>query len=372
VILLTEHAGLAPASVAGITEARTSGDVRGPFRTTGVNSRELSTADGGDACPPRTLIDWWAWRSRAAIGAVKATLTSIFSHVPGGLCARDRRGGFQGYDASADLFVRGEHVGVLAWAGAGQANWIFVEIRGEGCALIRDWALAESDARRCRYYEIRRLDIAFDTFETGRSVHTAREAYRAGQFFKRGRRPKDTMIGSDAPQYAATLQIGNRQSPCFARIYEKGKKELKAQKAADYLKDPTDPFFDDFAASHGIEASADLTAAQALWHWCRHEIELKPKNTLLPHDVIARRDHYFAGSYPYMAELLEGVAPANLWTARQRKGAPPSMLRSLAYAKRQFGRIFFSALQEFDGDQDAVWAQIVGDRPSKMFPVSAD
>jgi DNA relaxase NicK len=91
----------------------------------------------------------------------------------------------------------------------------------------------------------------------------------------------------------------------------------------------------------------------------RVELELKADTTDIPWDVVARRDQYFAGAYPFCADVLPGIE-ADILQRRPEREPQLDLLAALANCKRQFGNTLFTALSAHGGDIGAVWDQVIG------------
>ncbi len=348
-------------AVSGIREPRMLA-VRGPASTTGGKSGHDEhhiglRPDGGH----RTMIHWWAWRTQEAPAIVKAALASAFSGAVGALLVRPRKKGHQGYGESEELILDDAKIGLIAWGGSTQRGWTFVEITGRGCELVRDWTELQSGIRALAGYEIRRLDIAFDTFDDNHGFPQTLAAYDAKRFTRRGRRPKRMFTTWDSPHDGREIRIGHRGSDQFFRGYEKGKQVLGLAATSRYLADPKAATFVTLALEHGLTTQDGEAAPELFERWWRHEIELRPKKRRIPPDSIDHRDQIFAGAYPYLQQLLETVSPIVL-PARTSKTARADLAHLLDHVNRQFGRKLRAACANSGGDFQAVWALISEDR----------
>ena len=145
-----------------------------------------------------------------------------------------------------------------------------------------------------------------------------------------------TILNSN-PRAGRTCNIGRREMDKFFRGYEKGFE--MAAKGPD-----------------GI-THIDGFPVEDIY---RCEVELKPKTTVIPWEVVERRDQYFAGCYPFLAELLPDVESDILMRRPER--APQTDLRAaLANCRTQYGATIFTALAAYGGDVFKVWDQIRGD-----------
>lgn len=91
----------------------------------------------------------------------------------------------------------------------------------------------------------------------------------------------------------------------------------------------------------------------------RCEVELKAVTTDIPWEVVERRDQYFAGAYPFCAEVLPNVE-VDILKRRPEREAQTTLATSLENLKIQFGPTLFTALMAYHGDITAVWDKIIG------------
>jgi phage replication initiation protein len=135
------------------------------------------------------------------------------------------------------------------------------------------------------FIKLTRVDIALDDFAGATGFDHALSAYITGQFITRGKPPVCGEIRSggvlvgDTIDYqgGSTFTVGTRAGGKLYRGYEKGKQ----------LGDP-----------------ASL--------WFRHEVELRSANREIPLHVLTEPDRYFAGFYPYTAEVLQIIKSASV------------------------------------------------------------
>ena len=79
----------------------------------------------------------------------------------------------------------------------------------------------------------------------------------------------------------------------------------------------------------------------------------------IPWDVVERRDQYFAGAYPFCADVLPGIEP-DILKRRPEREAQTSLSAALENCRVQFGPTLFTALHAYHGDMTAVWQKIIG------------
>lgn len=167
-------------------------------------------------------------------------------------------------------------------------------------------------------------------------------AHAAGRFGCGGRPPALRQIISSDPRAGRTCEVGTREkSDKFFRGYEKGWE--MAGKVPSLLSSIT------HIDGHKVE---DIY---------RCEVELKAQNRPIDWEVIERRDQYFAGSYPFLADLLPGVEADIL--QRRPERAPQTELRAILESCRvQYGASLFTALHAYHGDIGAVFSKVCGDK----------
>jgi DNA relaxase NicK len=91
---------------------------------------------------------------------------------------------------------------------------------------------------------------------------------------------------------------------------------------------------------------------------------LKAVSVDIPWEVIERRDQYFAGAYPFCADILPGIE-ADILQRRPEREVKADLETALENCRVQFGPTLFTALMAYHGDMTAVWDKVVGDRHSQ-------
>lgn len=307
----------------------------------------------------RTSIDWWAWRSKGTIAAHQKALQGVFAGSKVLPHLKPRRGGYMGYEQSAQIFVGDLEAGLVAWGGENQKGWTYTSITGAGCAWVDDWDLAQQAAEDCGGYQPRRVDIALDTFDKSTGYDATLAAYRSGGFNLAGRPPKCEPMKPERPEDSAIIKVGNRASNKYLRGYEKGKQQIGPGIAAAMASDPESFDWGDWVTMMIPRYVDGERRMVDVWDWWRLELELKPQTAPLPEDVIDRRDQYFAGAYPYLGQVLSGVESEALVMRRER-GPQLDLSLALQTIRRQYGSTLFTALTAHHGDIGAVWERICG------------
>ena len=166
------------------------------------------------------------------------------------------------------------------------------------------------------------------------------QAHTSGRFITRGRPPALRQIISTDPRAGRTCEIGKREkSDKFMRCYEKG------FELAGKMRGP------------GVVTHIDGKRVEDIY---RCEVELKAASSDIPWDVIGRRDQYFAGAYPFCADVLPGVE-ADILMRRPERAPQADLAAALENCRVQFGPTLFTALAAYQGDMTAVWDKVIGD-----------
>ena len=191
--------------------------------------------------------------------------------------------------------------------------------------------------------EIRRLDIALTTWHGEVGHDQVVQAHTDGRFTIRRPPNLQQILNSDGGR---TCNIGQREkSDKFMRCYEKGF-EMVSKMGGNLPGKVTH-----------IEGSR----VEDIY---RCEVELKAVTTDIPWEVIERRDQYFAGAYPFCADVLPNVE-ADILKRRPERDAQTSLAAALENCRVQFGPTLFTALHAYQGDMTAVWEKIIGDHHSQ-------
>jgi DNA relaxase NicK len=171
-------------------------------------------------------------------------------------------------------------------------------------------------------------------------------AHAAGKFSGWGRPPVIRSVTSSDDRAGKTRYIGSREkSDKFLRCYEKGFEMIK-----------------NFPES--FRRAATTVNGHNVEQVYRVELELKAATTKISTDVFLKRDEYFAGAYPFCAELLPGVEHLKMEKLPDEK--PVSDLAAmLAHCKSAYGPAIFTAMSVYKGDAEKVLQMIIGTEHSR-------
>lgn len=295
--------------------------------------------------PTATTVDWFRFRTTAEPGQALDALRPLFGPLGDHLRFGDLSHGTLGFQRSMPVLAADAAIGRIDFGGDSQRGWARVDIPGRGCSFVDDWdALDEVEALPGA--QIRRLDLALTTWRGEVGHDKVVQAHTAGKFTTRGRPPNLQQITSSDPRAGRTCNIGVRKaSDKFCRAYEKGF-EMVAKLGGGLP---------------GTVTHIDGFKVEDIY---RVEVELKAESTDIPWETIERRDQYFAGSYPFCAEILPGIEP-DILQRRPEKGPQRELQAALANARHQFGATLFTALAAYHGDLGRVFELIVGKEHNK-------
>lgn len=291
--------------------------------------------------PQKTTVDWLRFRVKDEPRAILEALRPAYGHIGEYLRLQPLERGILGFKQACSISVRDMPIGRMDYGGESQREWVRVDIPGKGCEWLQDW----DEIRRIEELEsaqLRRLDIALTTWE-GQIYHDmVVQAHTAGRFATGGRPPVLQQVTSSDPRAGRTCYIGKRESDKFMRCYEKG-----FEMASKYA-----------ARMPGDILRIDDKAVEDIY---RCEVEFKATGTDIPWEVIERRDQYFAGAYPFCADILPGVE-ADILMRRPQRDPQIDLMAALDNCRIQFGPTLYTALMAYHGDMTVVWDKVVGSR----------
>lgn len=289
--------------------------------------------------PQKTTIDWLRFRVQAEPRDIVKTLVPMFGEFGGALKLVPLERGMLGFKQASTITIGDMPLGRMDYGGDSQKGWVRVDIGGKGCEWVKDWeqvgAVEELPAA-----QIRRLDIALTTWEGQITHESVLKAHGERRFVTRGRPPALQQITSSDPRAGRTCYIGKReQSDKFMRCYEKG-----FEMAGKVKRLP------------GELTHIDGFKVEDIY---RCEVELKAVSADIPWEVIERRDQYFAGAYPFCADVLPGVE-ADILQRRPDREPQTDLAVALENCRVQFGPTLYTAMMAYQGDITAVWDKVVG------------
>lgn len=294
---------------------------------------------------PKTTIDWLRFRTQATVPEGLEAFRPLFGDRATHINLNRLERGKDGFQSACSIRSGEWVLGRVDFGGEAQRGWVRWNLTGVGCELVKDWdALAEVEALPAA--EIRRADIALTTWQ-GEVMHqTVVDAHSAGGFACGGRPPALQQITSSDPMAGRTCYVGKRDSDKFFRGYEKGL-ELLAKLGRSHR------FMEDRKSG---TVCIDGCPVEDVY---RCEVELKSESRLIPWEVVERRDHYFGGCYPFLAELLPGVE-ADILMRRPERAPQTELKAALENCRIQYGATLFTALHAYHGDIGRVMEQIMG------------
>jgi phage replication initiation protein len=228
--------------------------------------------------------------------------------VPGVVAGQMPRGKFQ-YPEGLQLARSGQIVGMVCFGAAHGRNLLSITGQGMSRATDQSMEYAAESIASMEGSKITRIDLAVDFYEGQIRYEHCEAALEGGQFklpkARNAPQVKRYSVGKDARNYGRSLYIG--VTPKQHRGYEKGLqiwgKLPEAVKAQYQPQDMT---------VHADWGCPDGTATDL---WFRSEVQYNDGDRLLPPEMLVRRDDFYAGSYPFCAQVLEradGVRPSYL------------------------------------------------------------
>lgn len=286
--------------------------------------------------PQKTSIDWFRFRTQANPLEVFEALKPLFpEHAPFFNLKHQPRG-LLGFQQAALICASDFVIGRMDYGGESQKGWVRVDIPGKGCQWMQPDEIGSVE--ELPDAQIRRLDIALTTWNGEVTHDMVVAAHEAGRFTTRRPPNLQQILNSDGGR---TCNIGTREkSDKFMRCYEKGF-EMVSKMGGNLPGKVTH-----------IEGSRVEDIYRA-------EVELKAVSTDIPWDVVGRRDQYFAGAYPFCADVLPGIEP-DILKRRPEREAQTSLSAALENCRVQFGPTLFTALHAYHGDMTTVWEKIIG------------
>jgi phage replication initiation protein len=252
--------------------------------------------------------------------------------------------GKDGFQQAAAVLLADMVIGRVDFGGDSQRGWVRWNVTGLGCQWVKDWDAVDS-LEALAGSEPRRLDLALTTWQGEVSHSTVEQAHAAGRFTCGGRPPNMRRILNSDPRAGSTCEVGTRKSDKFFRGYEKG---------LEMLSKLPKSFADTCTHIDGFPVEGIYRA----------EVEFKAESGSIPWEVIARRDEYFAGAYPFCADILPGV-DADILQRRPERAPQTDLRAALGYLRDMWGSTLFTALVAAHGDIGAVMSQIVGKQHNK-------
>ena len=203
---------------------------------------------------------------------------SLFSRMLGRPVSAIEGRGMLGFEKSIQLLAHHaaerSAIGCLAFGGEAQGGrWLF-QLTGQGCGFVTDWE-SLADLLESLGARLTRVDLAVDFFEGEYTVDDALCIHECDGFTQPGKMAPKTRIDGDwfGGQDGRTFYVGKAKNGKMLRVYEKGRQLGDADS-----------------------------------EWTRFEVQLGNRDREIPFDVLTRRDAFFAGAYPALADLVDEAA----------------------------------------------------------------
>jgi phage replication initiation protein len=288
--------------------------------------------------PQKTTIDWLTFRVQAEPRDVLEAMRPMFGTMGPDLRFEHLQRGAMGFQQASQIMFADMPLARLDFGGDSQRGWVRTAMSGKPCEWVQDWDAVEA-IEHLPSAEIRRLDVALTTWSGEVTHERVVQAHTDGRFKTGGRPPDRRTIVSSDPRAGRTCEVGKREKAAkFLRGYEKG------FELASRSRGPAQITHID---GHPIE---DIY---------RVEIEFKADAAVIPWEAIDRRDQYFAGAYPFCADLLPEVG-CDILMRRPERAPQMSLIAALENCRIQYGQTLFTAMAAYGGDYLAVMEKIMG------------
>lgn len=298
--------------------------------------------------PSKTTIDWLRFRTQASVLAGLEAIRPLFGTQAPKINLKALERGKDGFQQACAVRLDDWELGRVDFGGDSQRGWVRWNLTGIGCESVTDWD-ALSECESLPGSEIRRADIALTTWSNQVQHETVVDAHQLGRFTCGGRPPALQQIISSDPLAGRTCYVGKRDSEKFFRGYEKGfelagkMRSVGGRKLTHLL-------------GQGAEGQPMLYPVEGIY---RCEVELKTEGRTIPWEVIHRRDQYFSGCYPFLADLLPEVE-CDILMRRPERAPQMSLAAALENCRIQYGATLFTALKAYHGDMGKVFELIIG------------
>lgn len=288
----------------------------------------------------KTTIDWLRFRTQEEPPRVLEAVRALYGTVGDHLKLKSLPRGILGFQQASTITLGDMVLGRMDYGGESQRGWVRVDLPAKGCEWVQDWEYLDC-LENLSSAELRRLDIALTTWDGEITHEQVVQAHKSGRFTTRGRPPALRQITSSDPMAGRTCYVGSREkSDKFMRCYEKG-----LELASKY--------------AHRIPGQVLAIDGKLIENIYRCEVEFKATGTVIPWEVVERRDQYFAGAYPFCADVLPNVE-ADILMRRPERAPQIDLAAALENCRVQFGPTLFTALMAYHGDIGAVWEKVVG------------
>lgn len=286
-----------------------------PYSNTGVRYGSSSGLSSNSVAVSGVTLafDWYSCTIESSSDAV---LGGLLSGAPSGSYIQISRPK-NGYERAATICMPyGDTWATVQWGGGAQGARVHVQASG-----ARTRAVVPVIRKLFPVHYVTRVDVCIDFDESGAWLSLCAGLLRSAECH----RVKTTYYGdsgamlSDSSPSGRTLYAGSRQSPCYVRLYEKGKKE-------------------------GAGASPD---------WVRFELELKPKGADAKLAVSGLDELGCLMTSSICAELVRalgagaGVSPVKVGTVY----APQDDEKAFWYLRRQYRALLLRELERLGGDK---------------------
>jgi DNA relaxase NicK len=282
----------------------------------------------------KTTIDWLGFSTFRDIEETLYGLQQIFP----GMIRTAASCGMQGYPSAMALEIDNEQMGMIGY-GAKHGR-ISVSLTGVCCKKLNTSGKIQFAYEVLALLEVRlsRIDICLDLFQGELTYEACLWAYEQGRFKKFGAHgmPQIKEVGARGARgenLGRTMYLGIREGELYTRIYEKGL-EIFAKMTPEFKALSTE------RENLNVDENGKLKTIADDWLRLECEFKRKSKDRPLKLEMMLDRDNFFAGAYPYFADVI-GLATGRGREALRNDGEIVYE-KLLAAHRRAFGNHVFT------------------------------
>jgi DNA relaxase NicK len=245
----------------------------------------------------KTSIDWLGFSTLRDLDETLYGLRQIFP----GLVRSGKKVGMKGYPSCVALDVDDVQIGLIGY-GAKHGR-LSVSLTGVACKKLNTTGKLQFAYEVLVLLDVRlsRIDICLDFYKGELTLDACIWAFEMGRFKKKtaSGNPQFELRGAKGPHgenLGRTMYLGIRDSELFSRLYEKGL-EVFAKMDQEYRE---------LSTARSLEFDSKSSSGSIADDWLRLEGEFKRKDKLRPLslEMMIDSDNFFAGAYPFFADML--------------------------------------------------------------------
>lgn len=301
----------------------------------------------------RTTVDYLKFRTLSGPFDILEAIRPAFGTVADCLQFGDQIKGKDGWTYRRPVQLSGIVLAAVDYGGHAMRDVVRFDMPGTGCEWVQDWQVMGGLVNVLKDASIKRCDLALTTYH-GECGHEAVLAAHGREEFKSprgGAQPHYRIVGGSDPRAGRTIYVGDRKGSKMGRFYEKGWKLLKDVPAS----------MRDGVTQISIDGSGLVDPGNVY----RCEVEFKAADDyVVPWTMLTDRDRFFAGAYPFCANLLPQVPPLE----RQRLpewGPQMTIARSIDNVRRSYGAVLRTLYDLHGRDANKLLGLLMAETPAQ-------